>query len=258
MTLLKTCLRLISKAISFTVFGLGSLIIGLIFIPVINLVIRDKKKRMTIARSIIGTSMYLFLLLMTILGLLKYRTYGMENINPDENYLILANHPSLIDVIFLISLFPQSYCVVKTAIFKNPLIGNVVSSANYIPNEDTEMMLKRSIESLELGGSLILFPEATRSRSGRQLEFKQAAATIAIRSGQKCLPIIIRPDSVALTKEKRWWQTPAERTSYRIEVQKPIDPLELKLGNSSSRRPDRDFNKFLENYFKEKLEISQT
>ena len=38
-------------------------------------------------------------------------------------FVLIANHPTLIDVVILSSLYPRLCCVAKPALFRNPLVG---------------------------------------------------------------------------------------------------------------------------------------
>ena len=63
--------------------------------------------------------MRFFLFFMNIVGVLRYQISGQEHIDSNRNYLIVANHPSLIDVVFLLSLFPTADCVIKQELREN-------------------------------------------------------------------------------------------------------------------------------------------
>src|SRR4029077_834071 len=61
-----------------------------------------------------------FVGLMSAVGVLSYDFEGAERLGR-PGQIIVANHPSLIDVVFLIGFTPQATCIVKEALFHNPL-----------------------------------------------------------------------------------------------------------------------------------------
>ena len=94
---------------------------------------------------------------------------------------MLANHPSLIDVVVLISIIPNADCVVKAHLFKNPFLRGVVKNTGYISNADPEGLLVDCKKSLAAGNNLIIFPEGTRTKVGQAVKFQRGAANIALR-----------------------------------------------------------------------------
>ena len=54
----------------------------------------------------------------------------------DDAGLIIANHPTILDVVLLISRLPQADCIVKKELWNNFFLKRVVTSAGYIPNDD--------------------------------------------------------------------------------------------------------------------------
>lgn len=247
--------RLAGTALSFTLFGLGGLVIGCCVIPLIALVVRDRDRRTRVTRALIGSAMRTFVGFMSVVGVLSYRIEGLEHVRDNQNYLILANHPSLIDVIFLVAWFPQAVCVVKQDIFDNPFTGQVVRLAGYLSNADPALMLNHAIEQLLKGKSLILFPEGTRTSPGQALAFRQAAAAIAVRANALCLPVIIRVEPTTLTKAEPWYRIPARRVYFHMSIQCPLQPMDHLDPQQDSRRPDRAFNRFLHTYFTKHLEL---
>jgi len=89
--------------------------------------------------------------------------------------MIVANHPSLIDVVFLIGLMRQTNCVVKQSLFQNPFTRGPVRDAGYISNDGSADMLDAAADALREGQTLIIFPEAPAPHPARRLPFIAAA-----------------------------------------------------------------------------------
>ena len=219
--------RLFGTALSFAVFGVAGLVMGLVVFPVLFLFIRDDIARQGVARRVIGRAFGAFIRMTKLLGVLTYEISGRDNIEAGRNHLIVANHPTLIDVVFLISLFPQADCVIKEAVIRNPFMRGTVRAANYIANDSFEDLLKRCVERVRGGSSLLLFPEGTRSEPGRPIEFKPGAATVAVRTDASVLPIAIECTPQFLMKEKPWYYVPPRRPHFSICIKPPVSLHDL-------------------------------
>lgn len=102
--------------------------------------------------------------------------------------VVVANHISYLDPILLISLFPMHTTIVKRRLFRIPLYGRILRLSGYIPasvdGSLKDLMLdamERMPAMLSRGGSLIVFPEGTRSRDGRVGPLNRGAFKIARR-----------------------------------------------------------------------------
>lgn len=204
--------------------------------PLTFIFIRNPDRRKNIARSTIGFAFMWFTWLIKSLGVLNYRIHGTEHLASAGNRMIIANHPSLIDVVFLLSIFPMVDCVVKNAIIHNPFLRGVARPADYISNDDTGSFLEDSIKRLKAGASLLLFPEGTRSVPHKALSFKMGAAAIAVRSGADIMPVVIKCTQTGyLSKHKPWYWVPEQKPFFDILIQAPMSQNDL-IGQAHSQR----------------------
>jgi 1-acyl-sn-glycerol-3-phosphate acyltransferase len=219
--------RLFGTAMSFAVFGLAGLTMGLLLFPLLFVFLRNGPARQRFARRIIGRAFAAFLWLMKVLGVMSYEIVGRENMETGRNHLIVANHPTLIDVVFLVSMFPDSDCVIKEAVTRNPFMRSTVMAANYISNNACDDLLDSCVARLKKGSSLLLFPEGTRTVPGQPIEFKPGAATVAVRTAARVLPIAISCAPLFLTKDEPWYTVPATRPHFIIRIIPPISLQDL-------------------------------
>jgi 1-acyl-sn-glycerol-3-phosphate acyltransferase len=210
--------RLFATILSFMVFGIGGLIMGLLVFPLVFLFQRNPIRRKVIARSLIGKAFGGFWEMIYVLRVLDYKIEGLDGIDSEASRLIIANHPTLIDVVILLSLFPQANCVIKSAVTRNPFMRSVVRAADYISNNEPDELLESCISYLQAGGSLMLFPEGTRTGKDGKIVFKPGAATVAARTGTHVLPVAIRCDPLFLSKEHPWYFVPRQRPTFTIRV----------------------------------------
>jgi len=234
--------RLFGTALSFAIFGIGGLVYGLVIFPLLFVFVRDRDSRRIVARRLIGRGFGAFWKMMYILGLIDYRIQGREHIDDRRRQLIIANHPTLIDVVVLISLFPQANCVIKEAVTKNPFMGSTVRAADYISNSEPEDLLESCAASMRSGSSLLLFPEGTRTGHNQPIDFRPGAATVAVRTGADILPIAIRCDPPFLSRQHPWHHVPRKRPTFTIRILPPIPVRELVSRSSDERQLRQDVN----------------
>ena len=160
-------LRTAGTVISFTLFGLGALLLSLLAFPLIHLCVHPKPAAQRTCRRLVQLSFRLFIELMKRMGVLDYDIFGTRNFGAGQ--LIVANHPSLIDVIFVVAQIPDAYCIVKEALRRNPFTGLIVGATGYVANSAADQLIADCVTLLDAGGTLIMFPEGTRTRPGQSL-----------------------------------------------------------------------------------------
>lgn len=215
--------RLLCTAVAFTSFGIGGVLLGVVVFPVLTLLERDRERLRRRSQRVVHHAFRLFIGFMHRSGLLDYRITNAQALR-EPGQLIVANHPTLIDVVFLIALVPEADCVVRAGLRDNPFTRFPVRAAGYIGNDGSSGVIDRCVASLAAGRSLIVFPEGTRSVPGRPLRFQRGAAWIALRSGAPLRPVRIRCEPVTLTKGEPWFRIPPRRPRWTIEVGAAINP----------------------------------
>ena len=106
--------------------------------------------------------------------------------------MILANHPSLLDVVFLVGHVKNANCIVKHGLATNPFTRGPVANAGYITNDESFDMFDRAADALRNGETLIVFPEGTRTPPDAMPQFHRGACAIALRGAQVVTPVVIR------------------------------------------------------------------
>jgi 1-acyl-sn-glycerol-3-phosphate acyltransferase len=200
--------RIAATGICFALFGLGGLLLSITVFPLLHLVPLGRQWRTRQARALIHHSFRLFVWFMQFCGVLRVTLSGTEKLQDLQSCLVIANHPTLIDVVILISLIRNCDCVVKQGLWRNPFLLGVVSAANYISNSDSDRLIDACADVLSEGGTLIVFPEGTRSVPGAPLKFRRGAANMAVRSRCDVVPVSIRCTPPSLMKGQRWYQVP--------------------------------------------------
>jgi 1-acyl-sn-glycerol-3-phosphate acyltransferase len=234
----------------FAVFGLGGLVFGAVLVPLVTLATPSRPVRVQRLRWWLCVTFRGFVRLMSGLRGASFEVIGTPP--RDGNYLIVANHPTLFDAVVLLALFPQADCIVKHELAHNPFMRFALSGLDYISNADTAGMLACAIERLQSGRSLLVFPEGTRSRPGEPVQFHLAAATVAARAGVPCLPVVIRCDPPATSKQARWFEIAPQRPHHSVTIEPPMDVGPVVHG-LSRRYAKRALNRFLQAYYNQQL-----
>jgi 1-acyl-sn-glycerol-3-phosphate acyltransferase len=157
------------------------------------------------------------------------RIYGRDRMHEAGPTVIVANHLSLVDILVLFRLRSHFKWVSKQENFNVPLIGWNMTLCGYIPlrrgtvRSIRSMMLKCD-EAIRGGSSIVMFPEGTRSSTGRLRSFKSGAFEIAKRNGVPVQPIVLRGTGDALPKRGFVLQG---RHPISIEVLDPIPATEV-------------------------------
>ncbi|MFA5631136.1 MAG: lysophospholipid acyltransferase family protein [Porticoccaceae bacterium] len=216
--------RLSATGFCFTMFGLGGVLVPALATPLLYLLPGSAAVRQRRARRLAHWLFLGFAHLMRCLGVLRWRTEGLEKLHRN-GLLVLANHPTLIDVVFLVAFIPNANCVVKSRLLINPAMRGFISLAGYITNDSGNSLLNQSARSLENGDVLVIFPEGTRSDEGAPMHFQRGAANIAVRCEVPVTPVIIHCDPPTLSKGHKWYHIPERRFVISFSVGDDIDVI---------------------------------
>lgn len=135
---------------------------------------------------------------------------GRKNIKK-KTYVVVSNHQSLLDILVAFRIFFPFKWVSKAEIFKIPFIGWNMTLNRYIhlirgDRESIRLMLQDCNKALANGSSVFMFPEGTRSETGRLRPFKPGAFLLAKENKVPILPIVINGTNKALPKHSLEFQ----------------------------------------------------
>lgn len=221
--------RVFAKWISFFVFGFCSAFGAILILPLMRLVLLSKARFQKYGRRFVSSFFRFFISFMHFLGIVNFEPDNRDNYRYLSSKIIVANHPSLLDVVMIISLVPNADCIVNTYLRHNILSG-VVRQFYIINSKNLNSTLNACTESLKKGNCLVIFPEGTRTpRTGKAI-LKKGAARIALASGCNIVPVHIGgTDKFGLGKKDPWTGfNPCERYVYRISMGKEIKPEHYK------------------------------
>jgi 1-acyl-sn-glycerol-3-phosphate acyltransferase len=120
---------------------------------------------------------------------------GQENVDPEASYVVVSNHQSTFDIMaHFIALPVPIRFLAKKELFSTPILGWALKAMDMVPVDRGARNSYRSVEVgarriAELGKSIIVYPEGTRTPDGALLPFKKGAFAIAVRTGLPVLPV---------------------------------------------------------------------
>lgn len=116
--------------------------------------------------------------------------------DPDKNYVFVANHQGMFDVILLYGYIMKNFkWIMKASLRKLPMLGRACADTDHIfvnremPQKD---LLRKALNVLKNGKSLTIFAEGTRCDDGKLGPFKKGAFVIANMAQKTIIPITIQ------------------------------------------------------------------
>ena len=245
--------RVLGTGLSFVVFGLGALSLALVVFPLCHVTFGDACVRKARVQRVIHYAYRFFVALMETLGLIRTEWVGAERLSGPGPHLVVANHPTLIDVVHLISRLPQADCVIGDEYAHNPFLRFAASWAGYITNARGAEVVDACVERLRAGRTVLLFPEGTRSPRNGMHAFRRGAAHVALRAGVPLEPVAISCAPSMLSKGQPWWDVPERPGRFTIHVLDPIEPRATGASDLSDVLAARSLTATLRERIRERL-----
>ncbi len=125
------------------------------------------------------------------------RAKGKEHVEKGRSYVVIANHQSYHDIPVLYGWTGIDLkFVMKKELKRVPFLGQGVAAKGHVFVDRSDRQraiesLNNSVNNLEKGESVIIFPEGTRSRDGKVHDFRKGAFRLAFQTGMPILPISV-------------------------------------------------------------------
>lgn len=187
-------------------------------VGLVPLVLTPKSFREPLVQQLISAVFRLFLHGAACCGLMRLDLRALDALNRQHNLVLVANHPSMIDVFLVISRVRRAVCLMKASIGGNILFGVGAHLAGYVSNGRVDTMLRSAMAALGHGPHLLVFPEGTRTIRQPVNDIKPGAALIAKRSGVPLQTILIRTNSPYLSKGWPFFRPPRFPLVYKASL----------------------------------------
>jgi 1-acyl-sn-glycerol-3-phosphate acyltransferase len=221
-------LRILVAGVCYVGFAIMGLVMGWLLVPLASLGAKTEMERVRRAQWTLCKCSRFWVAFMNKGGLLKLRRGALPvPIEPGHPAVVVANHPTLLDIFMIVATVPGITFVAKASWYDSPLTGRLLRAGRAIrgPTEGTTPMpgetavLDRIVAQLEGGYPVMLFPEGTRSPKGGGLrKFRAGAFEAAIRANVPLVSVLVKVDPPALAKGQPWWDIPRVRAQFSVEV----------------------------------------
>lgn len=215
------------------------------FVPIWTIGLWKEPRRSYIMHKIYRSWMLTFFF---FIGL-RLRVKGKENFVPGENYIVVYNHNSLIDVPVSVPFMPgANKTIAKVELSKIPVFGLLYKRGSVLVDRKNEESRKMSYvkmkEVLAMGLHMCIYPEGTRNKTNQPLQrFHDGAFRLSVDSGKPILPAIILNSKKALPR-KIFFFWPAKIDLHYLN---PVSPKEFP---SAEKLKENVFNLMKEYYVK--------
>jgi 1-acyl-sn-glycerol-3-phosphate acyltransferase len=160
---------------------------------------------------------------------------GRSNFKKDENYVVVCNHNSLMDVPLTSPGIPgANKTIAKIEMSKVPLFGIIYKRGSVLLDRKSDESRKASYMDMKnvlaMGMHMCIYPEGTRNKTNDPLKsFHDGAFKLSYETGKKIMPCIIRGTRKMLPLNKSFFFWPGKAS---MEFLAPIDPKEFQDANS--------------------------
>ena len=110
----------------FTIFGIGSLLLSFLFLPIGGIFLQGEKKREKFSH-IIHKLWHIYTQFFVVLNLIKIEKHGVKQV---KGKIIVATHPTFIDILILIGIYDNSLCIAKKELLNNIFLKNIIKNPN--------------------------------------------------------------------------------------------------------------------------------
>lgn len=224
-------LRILAVGSAYLVFSLFGAAIAHVLIPIALIGIRDPEARVAKAQETLRKWARRYVRFTRMIGVVEVHFPPIpETLQRGEPAVVIANHPSLLDVIFIVASFPRLTYVAKASWFRSPFVGSMLRACDHIPGPDDDTpaagakTLERMLECLRKGRSILVFPEGSRSPRRGLLPFARGAFEAAARAAVPLVPCIVRVDPPVLRKDQAWYDVAHKIIEYEMRILPPLHP----------------------------------
>lgn len=199
----------------FIAFGTGGLVMGCVLFPPLSL-FRARRAM----RALVRAGYRLFVGVGRVTGLFRVEMSKEDRarLASMRGRVVVASHPSLIDVVILLARLPNATAVAKAAAGRNFFYSRVVNAA-FLVNDDPRRVLEDAHDLLARGGNLVVFPEGTRTPADEpRRKLHRGAAQIALHVGAPVACVSVACDPPVLAKGQPWWDVSDRTITFTLRL----------------------------------------
>jgi 1-acyl-sn-glycerol-3-phosphate acyltransferase len=174
--------------LTITVFGILYLFTGIMIIIGLPFVFLKQRGAVRLLMRFWAKSVFM------IIGK-KLHVSGLERIEKNGKYILIANHSSLFDIIAITSFFPGISWFGHERLLKIPVFSQILKMTDYVPMKrssikNTREMINRLIKKSK-AHTIAIFPEGTRTLNGKVSDFYRGFIHVLRASEINILPVTL-------------------------------------------------------------------
>ncbi len=213
-------LRVVLAALAYLGFGIGAPFVGLA-LPFLGLLGGSKLERRKRCQRFVGGGFRFFHAYMRLVGLIHYNPKVLLP-RSEGPRVVVANHPTLVDVTAVLSAEPEMCCLVKSTIYDSPLFFLIMKFCGHVrvnrsDAADGAQVIELASQRIEEGSSVLLFPEGTRSPVGEVGTFFAGAFAVAVHCEVNIAKLRIICDPPVLKRGSPWYLIPPQPVTLQVE-----------------------------------------
>jgi len=189
------------------------------FIPIWAVGLWKEPKRTILFQHVSRVWMRVFFFLTGIRISIK----GKKNFNPEETYVVVNNHNSLMDVPLTTPFIPgANKTIAKIEMARIPVFGLIYKRGSVLVDRKSEESRKNSFIQMKavlgMGLHMCIYPEGTRNKTNEPLQrFHNGAFKLAVDTGKSILPAVIFNTAKVLPANKSFFFWPVKIKMHFLE-----------------------------------------
>lgn len=217
---------------SFLIFGIGACVVNFTVVPLAKCFVKQGNL-LDFYSDVVHKTWKFFVGWLCLIRLIRLDIKNIDEIKNIKNKIIVATHPSFIDVVILVGLIPKTTCIAKEALSRNPIMSNILNTIFITSEANIEEFKTQTKFMLDNGFNLIIFPSGIRHRKGEYPKIKKGASTIALNAKKNIVPIQFFADGDFLFINQPVWAVDKKTVTFSLEKLDEIDVLaEIEKGET--------------------------
>ena len=223
--------RVLLSGFMFVFFSVGSALLSWVILPLRCAGVADETERVRRCQRTVAVGPRLFHWLMTVFRLFDFRPGQVRAQlppRPEGAFVMVANHPTLVDVTAIMATYGEMCVVVKKSLFDSLAVGGLLRRCWHIRAAQDIVsgvaVIDQTLQRLEAGLPVLIFPEGTRSPVRGLHRFHRGAFDIARRAGVPIVPLFMTCDPPTLMKGQKWYEDREQTAVMSLTQLEPIAP----------------------------------
>ena len=181
----------------------------------------------------------------------KFSIKGKQFASSSKPVMYIANHESLLDLLIVLALQPKMIVITKNWVHKNLVFGWISQALNcYSVSDGLDNLVPKLQNLINLGYSIVIFPEGTRTLDGKVLRFHSGAFYLADKLNLDIQPLIMHNTFHILNKvDFRLF-----KGEFAVEYL-PVVSKDSTIFGNTYRKKAKSFEAFYSNIIMNKKEI---